>query len=400
MKKDILQQSHILKLIRKTLTLFEQNPVNLTLRHSLFDAVSALNQSMYGCALHPDLTDIFGTDDTSGLLSGLWHWVSLQDAELAYRQRLANKTDYDFHVFMQHVHCSSEKALCEESKACLENLRAYSENIYTKLIEAYNTYAYFWGAIDLDNHIYDLIEDRVHQLKAHYDDFIWLYEELADYRSKHVLYGILRCWITFDIIEKNNLRENNFSDYYDFDLISCSEDEVFVDLGAYNGDSAQAFIDSFGHYRRIYCYEITDVSMQQMKERLKDYDNIVYRPVGVGREHTTMYLSNPDKLSSANRLNTSDSHAVPVVTLDDDIQEEITFLKMDIEGSELDALLGAKRHIIEEHPKLAVCTYHNNHHIWEIPRLIKSYNPDYRLYMRYNGEWNAFLISEFVTFAI
>ena len=88
------------------------------------------------------------------------------------------------------------------------------------------------------------------------------------------------------------------------------------------------------------------------------------------------------------------------MTLDEDITEPISFVKMDIEGSELDALIGAKRHITEEHPKLAVCTYHNNHHIWEVPRLMKACNPDYRLYMRYNGDLNAFLISEFVTFAL
>ncbi len=50
-----------------------------------------------------------------------------------------------------------------------------------------------------------------------------------------------------------------------------------MDLGAYTGDSAQSFIDSFGRWRRIYCYEITASSMRQMQENLKDYDNIVYR---------------------------------------------------------------------------------------------------------------------------
>ena len=337
MRKEITQQSHILDLIKKTLQLSEQDPANSALRQNLTDAVSVLNQAMYGCVSHPAP---YEADDIPRFLSEVRHWISLQKAELAYRQQLPNKTDYDFHVFMQHVRCASEEALFEESKGCLCALRAYSGNIYTKLIEAYNKFSDFWGAIDLDNGVYDLIKNRVHQLKSHYDDFIWLYGELADYRSKQVLYGILRCWITFDIIEKNNLTENNFSDYYDFDLISCSKDEVFVDLGAYTGDSAQSFIDSFGRWRRIYCYEITASSMRQMQENLKDYDNIVYRQAGVGRERSTMYLSCPDRTDSANRLNDSDGQAVPVVTLDEDIAEPISFLKMDIEGCELDALMG------------------------------------------------------------
>ena len=88
------------------------------------------------------------------------------------------------------------------------------------------------------------------------------------------------------------------------------------------------------------------------------------------------------------------------MTLDEDISESVTFIKMDIEGSELDAIEGAVEHIRKDKPKLAICTYHNNHHIWEIPRRLKEINPDYKLYMRYNGGWDSFSVAEFVTFAI
>ena len=89
-----------------------------------------------------------------------------------------------------------------------------------------------------------------------------------------------------------------------------------------------------------------------------------------------------------------------MVKLDDDITEPVTFIKMDIEGSEIEAMKGAQRHIREDKPKLAVCSYHNNHHIYEIPKLMKEYNPQYKLYMRYNGPKDHVLTSEFVTFAI
>lgn len=58
---------------------------------------------------------------------------------------------------------------------------------------------------------------------------------------------------------------------------------------------------------------------------------------------------------------------------------------MDIEGAELDALKGSERHIKEERPKLAICTYHHYRDLWEIPRLIASYRDDYQFYMRYHG---------------
>ena len=61
----------------------------------------------------------------------------------------------------------------------------------------------------------------------------------------------------------------------------------------------------------------------------------------------------------------------------------ITFLKMDIEGSELAALRGAERIIREQRPKLAICVYHKPEDLREIPSLLLSYHPDYKLYLRH-----------------
>ena len=62
---------------------------------------------------------------------------------------------------------------------------------------------------------------------------------------------------------------------------------------------------------------------------------------------------------------------------------KVTFLKMDIEGSELAALRGAERIIREQRPKLAICVYHKPEDLWEIPSLLLSYHPDYKLYLRH-----------------
>lgn len=175
---------------------------------------------------------------------------------------------------------------------------------------------------------------------------------------------------------------------------------MVVDVGAFNGDSALSYIDNFGNYKRIYCYEITPVSYEKMKQRLSDFDNIILRNVGVGDKNGEMYIADSDLELSSNRISEADGRSVQIVRLDDDIQEPVTLIKMDIEGSELAALEGAKGHIQRDKPKLAICTYHNNHHIWEIPRWMKEVNPEYKLYMRYNGSEYGFATSEFMTFAL
>lgn len=400
MRKNFEQIEYLIQLIKKMEKLFREEPSNTILRESICEAVCAVNKEEFGAPEIPLMPVAILEGDAEIVAGQLAAWIHYQEEELRVRKSILVKIDYDFHVFMEHVKYSTRESLRKESETCLENLRNYSPNIYKKLIESYNAFSDFWGSIDLDNQVLELIENRVEQLKEHREDFLWLYKELADYRSKKVLYGILRCWITFEFEEKNKIKENNFADYFDFDLISCSEDEVFVDLGAYNGDSVCSYIDNFGNYKRIYCYEITPASMEEMKEKLKGHRDIIYRNVGVGKKKGEMYLDEPEKVDSANRLKQTGKQKVEMVTLDEDIKEKITFIKMDIEGCELEAIEGAERHIREERPKLAICTYHNNHHIWEIPRKLKEYRPDYKLYMRYNGELYAFQISEFVTFAL
>lgn len=75
---------------------------------------------------------------------------------------------------------------------------------------------------------------------------------------------------------------------------------------------------------------------------------------------------------------------IPVTSLDYSLEgRKVTYIKKDIEGSELEALKGAKRIIKEQHPKLAICVYHKLEDIWTLPELILRYHPDYKLYVRH-----------------
>ena len=64
------------------------------------------------------------------------------------------------------------------------------------------------------------------------------------------------------------------------------------------------------------------------------------------------------------------------------LAEPATFVKMDIEGAEMDALQGMQRMIAQYKPKLAVCVYHKPEDLWEIPLYIHKLVPGYRLILR------------------
>lgn len=78
--------------------------------------------------------------------------------------------------------------------------------------------------------------------------------------------------------------------------------------------------------------------------------------------------------------------AVDVAAIDDivDPEDKITFIKMDVEGAELESLKGAKRTIQRDYPKLAICIYHKPEDMVTIPTYIKKLVPEYKLYIRHH----------------
>ena len=74
-----------------------------------------------------------------------------------------------------------------------------------------------------------------------------------------------------------------------------------------------------------------------------------------------------------------------MVPLDDVLKnKKVTFVKMDIEGAEPQALRGAENIIRTQKPRLAICIYHDLKHLWEIPFYIKNLVPEYKIYLRHH----------------
>jgi hypothetical protein len=77
---------------------------------------------------------------------------------------------------------------------------------------------------------------------------------------------------------------------------------------------------------------------------------------------------------------------IPVTCLDEEVETPISFLKLDVEGAECDALLGAARHIAQDRVRLAVCVYHDQTHFWQVPEIVLSINDRYDVYLRHYTE--------------
>ena len=160
-------------------------------------------------------------------------------------------------------------------------------------------------------------------------------------------------------------------------------DEYFADVGALDGETTKYFLDHFegGH---AYVFEPNPKQFAVTKERLREYPQAELFPYGAYDQNAALRFDTSDADLGNAKVSASGDAQVEVRRLDDLLGDrKVTFIKMDIEGSELAALRGAERIIREQRPKLAICVYHKPEDMWEIPSLILRYHPDYKLYLRH-----------------
>lgn len=299
--------------------------------------------------------------------------------EKSLQNRSGKKTEAEFWEIYETFLYVSEKEILNSA---IQKFKSMPQDVKESYKSLPARYTFLQAVINYEEEDFSLIEQHVKMMVNHIEDYKWLYEHLQDYRSKRVLNGVILYWFTFDLSALHNLCETLFRDYYDMDILACDGNEVLVDLGAYIGDSALQFIDTYGKYKKIYAYEITPDTCVELKKNLSGYPNVIVKQKG-----------------AANKLVEDGNVPVEVVSLDEDITENISIIKMDIEGAEKDALLGARKHIENEKPRLLISSYHIPDDIFDIPKLINSIRDDYKFYMRFNGH-NGIWPCDYVLFAV
>lgn len=242
----------------------------------------------------------------------------------------------------------------------------------------------FWGKIDYKNNLYGVFEDKAFVFKFHYKDFVWLYNKLGDQKSKFILFAVLNNFYNFDFVSLTYIQEKLFKQYFDLDLVK-QNNNIFVDIGAFIGDTTLDYINSYGNFKKIYCYDITKKILNVAKTRLQNYKNIEYRNFAVSNSSGVVYLKEIAESPSGNSTCNKGSLKVKQTSLDLDIKHKVDCIKMDIEGGEFKAILGAKNHIKIDCPTLLIAVYHGNRDLYRIPKLINSLNKNYNFYLRYNG---------------
>jgi len=230
--------------------------------------------------------------------------------------------------------------------------------------------------------------DLPHKVHEQADDVRRAFELWSDDRSRQEYVDQVRWRLLLDFDGLANPDAETM--YFPRDLFRLRSDEVFIDCGAYDGDTLEVFMkESAAKFRKIVALEPDPANFTVLERNWRQLltaepHRIEAYPLASGaREERLFFSADGDDASRVLSSGVGDVVEVEAIALDNFLGEPPpTYLKMDIEGSELDALAGASRIIREDAPLLAICSYHKQDDLWKVPLLIHALNPEYRFFLR------------------
>lgn len=207
-------------------------------------------------------------------------------------------------------------------------------------------------------------------------DLKLVYDRLSDDISKKTFENIIKYKLSGKI---NYLIDCQVDENEPYSSFLKLNNERFLDLGAYNGDTVLGFIEKCPNYDSITALE---PDRKTFKKLLKNTENL--------RDFTPINACVSDKcetvsfkmLGGRNSVLGEGKDEIEAVTVDS-LEFKPTYIKMDVEGEEVAAIKGAKQTILENKPKMLISAYHRTDDFVTIPKAVLSIRDDYKIYIRH-----------------
>jgi FkbM family methyltransferase len=226
--------------------------------------------------------------------------------------------------------------------------------------------------------------DSPHKLYQHSGELREVFTLWADDNSRKEYLDQLRFRMLMDF---NGLSSPvTHEQYFPEDLFSILPGEVFIDCGAFDGDTIRELLQHQGDIERILAFEPDTINFSKLQEYISTLPNqskekILLRQDVIGKCGQKVRFSTTGTISS--KVSEIGDKEFDCVCLDHAVIDcKPTYIKMDIEGSEINALYGALKVIQQNLPILAICVYHLPDDLWKVPSLIKSISGDYHFFLR------------------
>lgn len=220
-----------------------------------------------------------------------------------------------------------------------------------------------------DGHLFDR-----EYFETHIKDIEYTYDILADERSRQNFEQIIKFKLSGDI---KYLLEDQEAEVESWRLLNFGKDEIFVDCGAYNGDTISRFISLSGSYKHIYAFEPDKKTFKKLEKNTSSLKNIELYNVAVSDKVETLYFD----IGKGRGSKLGGKVEIPTLTLDS-VVRDATVLKFDTEGFEEKALKGGEGLIKRCKPKMIISAYHKIDDLWCLPCTVQEIDPSYKFYLR------------------
>lgn len=216
-------------------------------------------------------------------------------------------------------------------------------------------------------------------IEQHEKEFDEVYNILADEESRRVYIDILN----FKISGKITYLLSSFCDKNSIysDILKLTDNENIIDLGAYDGDTIKEFTTATnGKYEQITAFEPDTKSYKKLIKNTENMQNLTTYNMGAwNKKDTLIFSANAGRNSKLSSSGTSIN-----VTDIDSLNLSPTFIKMDIEGSEMKALEGMEKTVKAYLPKLYICAYHRNEDLYALALKVRNLSKKYKIYFRHS----------------
>lgn len=213
------------------------------------------------------------------------------------------------------------------------------------------------------------------------DDIEKAYSLLSDEHSKKVYENVLKFYYTGELFLLDEVTTDKSEAFEN--ILKLGENEAYVDLGAYNGDTIDEFLHySGGGYRKIIAFEPNAKNFSKLKTHCENMRNVDLWELGAYSRSTVLTFNNKAGRNSA----ISDVGTETRVAAVDSILcgMAASYVKADVEGADFETLLGMKNTLKNFKPKLNFAAYHRFEDIFRLPILINRLNPDYKIFLRHH----------------
>jgi FkbM family methyltransferase len=206
----------------------------------------------------------------------------------------------------------------------------------------------------------------------------------ADETSRRIYRDLWRYRLSGEVAFARPADHNTLEDqYFPADLPAWGDPIRLVDAGAYTGDTLLAAQRRGLRVEAVAAYEPDPANFARLVETLAGFPDARAFAIPCGVLGSMAQVRFSAGVGAGSAISADGSVIIQCVSLDESLHGfRPNLIKMDIEGAEPEALLGARRTITASRPALAICVYHAPDHLWSIPLLLREWALGYRFHLR------------------